>query len=150
MLRGELGPGLPGVEIAEQAAAQRFVRDAVRAGKLTAAHDVSEGGIACALAEMAIAGGVGASCDLDALVEARGSSGETAAFGEGPGGFLLAGAPEAVGRLAAEAKEAGVDFWLLGTAGGDAVKLAAAEVDLEVTLAEATAAWRSLAERFRI
>ena len=90
-LRGELGTGLPGVDITEQAAAQRFVREAVRSGAVTAAHDVSEGGLACALAEMAIAGGVGARCDLDALIEARGSSGETAAFGEGPGGFLLAG-----------------------------------------------------------
>ena len=84
---------------------------------MTAAHDVSEGGVACALAEMAIAGGVGAVCDLDALVEARGASGETAAFGEGPGGYLLAGAR---GDLEALAADAGTDVWLVGTAqGGD-------------------------------
>ena len=59
---------------------------------MRAAHDVSDGGLACALAEMAIAGGVGLEADLDGLVEARGCSGETALFGEGPGGFVLAGA----------------------------------------------------------
>jgi phosphoribosylformylglycinamidine synthase subunit PurL len=149
-LRGELGPGLPGVDIAEQVTAQRFVRDAVRSGAVTAAHDISEGGLVCGLAEMAIAGGVGADCDLDALVEARGSSGETAAFGEGPGGFLLAAAPEALGELAGDAERAGVDLWILGAASGERLKLSAAELELELALADAASAWRSLANRFQI
>jgi phosphoribosylformylglycinamidine synthase subunit PurL len=147
-LRGELGAGLPGVEVAEQATALGFVRDAVRSGEVTAAHDVSEGGVACALAEMAIAGGIGASCDLDGLVEARGSSGETAAFGEGPGGFLLAAPPAVIERLAAAAEGAGVDLWPIGPAGGDTVALSAAEAELAIPVAEAEAAWRSLAARF--
>ncbi len=147
-LRGELGPGLPGVEVAEQAGAHRFVREAVRSGRVTAAHDISEGGLACALAEMAIAGGVGATCDLDPLVEARGASGETACFGEGPGGFLLAGPADALDPLVSEADAAGVDLWLLGTAGGDSIAISAAEVELTVPLAEAERVWRSLVDRF--
>ena len=90
-LRGELGPGLPGLPIDEVHAAIELVREAVRAGRVGAAHDVSDGGLACALAEMAIAGGVGLEADLDQLVELRGCSGETCLFGEGPGGFVLAG-----------------------------------------------------------
>ena len=148
-LRGELGTGLPGVDITEQAAAQRFVREAVRSGAVTAAHDVSEGGLACALAEMAIAGGVGARCDVDPLVEARGSSGETAAFGEGPGGFLLAGPAEALERLAAGAEGAGVDFWVVGEAEGSEIRLSAAELELSVPIAAAEGAWRSLGTRFQ-
>jgi phosphoribosylformylglycinamidine synthase len=148
-LRGELGTGLPGVDITEQAAAQRFVREAVRSGAVTAAHDVSEGGLACALAEMAIAGGVGARCDLDPLVEARGSSGETAAFGEGPGGFLLAGPAEALERLAAAADAAGVDFLVVGEAEGSEIRLSAAELELSVSIASAEGAWRSLGTRLR-
>ena len=148
-LRGELGTGLPGVDITEQAAAQRFVREAVRSGAVTAAHDVSEGGLACALAEMAIAGGVGARCDLDPLVEARGSSGETAAFGEGPGGFLLAGPAEALARLGAAAKGAGVDFWVVGEAEGSEIRLSAAELELSVSIAAAEGAWRSLGTRLQ-
>ncbi len=89
-LRGELGPGLPSLPVAEVAAAIAFVREAVRCGRLTAAHDVSDGGLACALAEVAIAGEVGLEVDLDALIELRGCSGETCLFGEGPGGFVLA------------------------------------------------------------
>ncbi len=148
-LRGELGTGLPGVDITEQAAAQRFVREAVRSGAVTAAHDVSEGGLACALAEMAIAGGVGARCDLDPLVEARGSSGETAAFGEGPGGFLLAGPAEALARLGAAAKGAGVDFWVVGEAEDSEIRLSAAELELSVSIASAEGAWRSLGTRLQ-
>ena len=148
-LRGELGTGLPGVDITEQAAAQRFVREAVRSGAVTAAHDVSEGGLVCALAEMAIAGGVGARCDVDPLVEARGSSGETAAFGEGSGGFLLAGPAEALARLASEAEGAGVDFWVVGDAEGSAIRLSAAELELSVPIAAAEGAWRSLGTRLQ-
>ncbi len=93
-LRGDLGPGLPSVPIESARAAIECVRDAVRAGVIGAAHDVSDGGLACALAEMAIAGGIGLEVDLDPMVEARGCSGETALFGEGPGGFAIAGTRE--------------------------------------------------------
>ncbi len=72
--------------------ASRRVREAVRSGALASAHDVSDGGLACALAESAIAGGIGCRIDLDPLVEERGGSGETALFGEGPGGFVISGA----------------------------------------------------------
>ncbi len=143
-LRGELGAGLPGVEIAPQEAAHRFVREAVRGGRVRAAHDISDGGLACALTEMAIAGQVGLDADLDELVEARGCSGETALFGEGPGGFLLAGDRSELERLAEEAE---IDFWLIGSASGDWVRISAAEAEVNVLLADAERAWRSLAER---
>ena len=38
----------------------RPCREAVRSGTIHAVHDISDGGLACALAECAIAGGVGA------------------------------------------------------------------------------------------
>ena len=58
-LRGELEMGLPQPDVAAVAAACATVRDAVRAGRLSSAHDISDGGLACALAECAIAGGLG-------------------------------------------------------------------------------------------
>jgi phosphoribosylformylglycinamidine synthase len=146
-LRGELGPGLPEVDIGEHAKAAGFVRTAVRTGRISTAHDVSEGGLACAVAEMAIAGVVGARCDLDPLVEARGMSGETALFGEGPGGWLLAGDPEELEGLAADAAGAGVNLWTIGSAGGGELALSAAETEVTIALADAERAWRSLRER---
>src|SRR4029079_8385360 len=82
--------GLPQPEISAVAAACATVRDAVRAGRLASAHDVSDGGLAVALAEPATAAGLGCSIDLQPLRD-RGCTPEEALFGEGPGGFLLSG-----------------------------------------------------------
>jgi len=143
--RGELDRGLPQVPLDDVDAALRLVRELVRDGAVSAAHDVSDGGLACALAEMAIAGGVGLDVDLDPLVELRGGSGETNLFGEGPGGIVLAAAdPSAV---LARAEEAGVDTLEIGSASGDRIEISAAERDVSVTVADAERAWRSLAER---
>ena len=88
--RGELDVGLPAPDVGAVAAACATVRDAVRAGAVASAHDVGDGGLACALAESAIGGGLGGRVDLAPLRE-RGCSPEEALFGEGSGGFLLSG-----------------------------------------------------------
>jgi phosphoribosylformylglycinamidine synthase len=129
-------------------AAIEFVREAVRARRVTGAHDISDGGFACALAECAIAGGVGARVDLDPLVEARGCSGETALFGEGAGGFVVAAPREQLDALAAEASAAGVELTIVGEAHGDRLDLSAAEADVNLPLADAARAWRWLGEWF--
>jgi phosphoribosylformylglycinamidine synthase II len=143
--RGELGPGLPSLPIELVRPAIELVREAVRAGELRTAHDISDGGLATALAEAAIAGGVGVRADLDELVESRGCSGETALFGEGPGGFVVAGEREAIERLVESVGAPGA--FLIGEAGGESIELSAGESELSVPLAEAAEAWRSLGER---
>ncbi len=97
---------------------------------------------------MAIAGRVGARCDLDALVRTRGSEPEAALYGEGPGGYLIAGPEETLRELQARAKEAGVDAWVIGSAAGDRIEISSEWMEPSVTVAAAEAAWRSLADRF--
>jgi phosphoribosylformylglycinamidine synthase len=133
-LRGELGAGLPQPDIAAVAAACADVRKAVRAGKLASAHDVSDGGLACALAEAAIGAALGCRVDLQHLRE-RGCSPEEALFGEGSGGFLISGERAALEGLGAT---------FLGTVGGAEIEIAAGDRSLTVELADATAAWHSL------
>lgn len=146
-LRGDLGPGLPALEISEVAAAIAFVRELARSGAASAIHDVSDGGLACALAEMAIAGGVGLGIELDPLVELRGASGETCLFGEGPGGFLVA-LPEASAlKLVEEAAEGGVGALRIGSCDGERIVISAAEAEASVALEDAERAWRSLPSR---
>jgi len=141
--RGELDAGLPEPDVAAVAAACAAVRDAVRAGKLASAHDVSDGGLACALAECAIGAGLGCEVDLQHLRE-RGCSPEEALFGEGPGGFLISGEREKLEALAGD----GVAVLYLGKVGGGAIEIAAGDRSLSLPLAAAEAAWRSLGERF--
>ncbi|MEM6799023.1 MAG: phosphoribosylformylglycinamidine synthase subunit PurL, partial [Planctomycetota bacterium] len=67
-LVNELAGGQPPVVDAE--AAKRLfaaVHKAINSGAVAACHDLSEGGLAVALAEMAFAGGLGAAVDLDAM-----------------------------------------------------------------------------------
>jgi phosphoribosylformylglycinamidine synthase subunit PurL len=136
-LRGELDAGLPRPDVAAVAAACAAVRQAVRAGRLSSAHDVSDGGLACALAESAIGSGLGCRVDLAPLRE-RGCSPEEALFGEGSGGFLLSGRRESL-------EEIGAVF--IGEVGGSGIEIAAGDRSIAVSLKEAERAWRSLPDR---
>jgi phosphoribosylformylglycinamidine synthase subunit PurL len=136
-LRGELDTGLPRPDVTAVAGACRAVRDAVRAGKLSSAHDISDGGLACALAESAIAGKIGCRADLQPLRE-RGCSPEEALFGEGAGGFLLSGTRENLEAVGAT---------LIGETGGSTIELAAGDRSFTVGVGTAESAWLSLGQR---
>jgi phosphoribosylformylglycinamidine synthase subunit PurL len=137
--RGELAMGLPRSDIVAVAAACAAVRDAVRAGRLSSTHDVSDGGLACALAESAIGGGLGCHVNLSPLIE-RGASAEEALFGEGLGGFLVSADRAALEDLATE----DVEVLILGEVGAADLVIAAGESALDLPLADAKRAWRSL------
>jgi phosphoribosylformylglycinamidine synthase subunit PurL len=146
-LRGDLPTGLPEPSIKAVAAALAVVREVVREGLASAAHDVSDGGLACALAEMAIAGRVGVEADLDPLVEQRGGSGESCLFGEGSGGIVLAANEGGAAAIADRAVAAGVEALEIGSVQGDRIEIAAAERDVSIALTDAGRAWGSLGER---
>jgi phosphoribosylformylglycinamidine synthase subunit PurL len=121
-LRGRLACSLPPLDLAAHADALVRVRAAVRGGRLPTAHDVSEGGLACALAECCIASGLGARVSLD--------TGEVALFGEGPGGVLVAGPRETVEELDSAI--------VIGDVGGDSLDIDGA---LSVPVGELQAAY---------
>ncbi|HWX95706.1 MAG TPA: phosphoribosylformylglycinamidine synthase subunit PurL [Solirubrobacteraceae bacterium] len=129
-----LPDGLPEIDIDAVAAAQDAVREAVRGGALSSAHDIAEGGLAVALAECCLAGGLGARVRLQAsaspLVEL---------FGEGPGGFLVSGSEQALRALAERTAVSPI-----GAVGGEAlaIELAgeAGAVSLQATLEELSTA----------
>ena len=135
--RGELEMGLPKPKVADVAAACKIVRRAVRAGRLSSVHDVSDGGLAVAIAECAIAGNVGCETNVEHLRE-RGAQPTEALFGEGPGGFLVSGPRGDLEDLGAV---------LIGTVGGKAISIGAGDRSLAVALADAERAWRSLGDR---
>jgi phosphoribosylformylglycinamidine synthase subunit PurL len=140
-LRGELAMGLPRSDITAVAAACAAVREAARAGRLSSAHDVSDGGLACALAESAIAGNIGCRVDLTPLLE-RGLSADEALFGEGSGGFLLSG-----DRTTLESIANDTEILILGEVAGTSIEAKTGDDQLRLSLDEAARAWQSLAER---
>ena len=131
-LRGEpLPEELPPADAAAVFAVQEVVRDAVRAGELSSAHDIAEGGLLVAFAESCLAGGIGAALELDSDL--------TRLFGEGPGGFVVSGEPAALERLRER-----IRVEIVGTVGGDALEVG----DFSATLEELRDAHSSLGAAF--
>lgn len=141
-LRGEpLPDGLEHVDLEGAKAAHEAIRDAVRAGAITSAHDIAEGGLLVALAEAALFGGLGASVDLplDPFADP-----ERLLFGESPGrGFVVSGEAPAL-----EALRERTPVTLIGTVGGDALKVAAGIAEFEVGLSALREAHGALAPLF--
>ncbi len=67
---------------------------AIKKGFVKAAHDVSQGGLAVTLAEMAFSGGLGAGLDLAGSAVEKGSSDLERLFGEAPSRLVLEVAKE--------------------------------------------------------
>jgi phosphoribosylformylglycinamidine synthase len=114
-LTGGLATELPAIDLREHARGLALVREAVREGLVASAHDVSDGGLAVALAECCIAGGVGARVELPH----RGFA--PLFFGEGPGGFVVSGDPAAIEEL--ERRAGDVGFRRLGAVGGESLEV---------------------------
>jgi len=139
-LRGEMLPdGLATIDIEAVRATQIAVREAVRAGELASAHDIAEGGAAVALAECCLAGKLGAQVELDVT----GTGVTSSLFGEGSGGFVVSGGDDAL-RALGERTPARV----IGTVGGDALRIELGNESLFATLEELTDAHVSLRELF--
>jgi phosphoribosylformylglycinamidine synthase len=102
----------------------RATNERVASLRVNGIHDVSDGGLAVALAEMAINGGVGFSVDLAAVGD--GTPAELC-FSESASVFVCSADDEIEGGV------------VIGRAGGDRLIAAGA---FDVSLADATSAWR--------
>jgi phosphoribosylformylglycinamidine synthase II len=139
-LHGEALPdGLPEIDLAAAVATLEAVREGIRLGAFASAHDIAEGGLAVALAECCLAGGIGAELLLgEAVGETITPSGtspgawwpvpsaQAALFGESQGGFVISGSEGTLRALGAH-----VPVRLIGTVGGEALSI---EVDGEPTV----------------
>ncbi|MFO1135739.1 MAG: phosphoribosylformylglycinamidine synthase subunit PurL [Rhodoblastus sp.] len=122
----------PPVDLAVERRNGEFVRSMISARRATAVHDLSEGGLAVGLAEMAVAGGVGAS--IDALP--AGSS-HAVLFGEDQARFVMTCRPGDTPAILSQASAAGVPIQRLGATGGDALRLPGEEPILLAALRDA-------------
>src|SRR6185295_3192608 len=134
-LAGESTPGLAGsayaalagaapddappvLDLAREVALQRFLLGAAQERLLSAAQDVSSGGLAVALAEMALWGERGAEVQLAVLAAPA-----VELFGESPSRVVVTCRPADWPSLAAIAEAHGVPLERLGLTGGDRLRV---------------------------
>jgi len=105
----------PSVDLFAERRNGDFVRSAIRNGQVTACHDISSGGLALALAEMAMASGKGIKVSLET------SKGPAHAllFGEDQARYVVAVPADLANFISASAEGCGVAFRRLGTVGGE-------------------------------
>lgn len=95
------------------------VLTSIRSGLVRSAHDLSEGGLAVALAESCISGNIGANIELSA----GGLRPDVALFSESQSRIVLTAAPERAEELKAAIAANGVPVEIIGTVGGDRLRV---------------------------
>jgi phosphoribosylformylglycinamidine synthase len=114
-----------------------FVRALIRNGRVTACHDCSDGGLLVAVAEMAMASGIGARLDA----EPRGQPAHAAWFGEDQGRYVVTAPREAAEAILDEARAMAVPAARLGTTGGAELTLSGEEPILVRELKDLHEGW---------
>jgi phosphoribosylformylglycinamidine synthase subunit PurL len=130
----EAGPPPP-VDLVAERRNGDFVRAQIRAGRVAACHDLADGGLLVALAEMAMAGGRGVALDRLPADLPR----HAWLFGEDQGRYLIETAEPAA--MLATAEAAGVTARVIGVVGGAALTLPEAGAISVNTLKAANEAW---------
>ncbi|MGQ9718387.1 MAG: phosphoribosylformylglycinamidine synthase subunit PurL [Nitrososphaerales archaeon] len=116
-IHGIVGGNAPKVNSIKEKAAMDSVKEAIRRGIVKSVHDLSKGGMAVALAEMCMSGGMGASIDYS-KVPAENLRVDEILFSETYGRFLLEVDNAHVNKLLKLMKER-VSFGVIGkTEGG--------------------------------
>jgi phosphoribosylformylglycinamidine synthase len=132
--------GRPSLDLDLEVRVQRAALAAIGEGLAKACHDCSEGGLAVALAEMCIAGGLG----LDACGADIGGRLDAALFGEGQSRIVMAVAPEAGQRVVEVAAAHEVPIAHIGRVGGERLVVGRY---IDLALAELAAAYEGGLER---
>ncbi|MEL6249857.1 MAG: AIR synthase-related protein [Cyanobacteria bacterium J06627_15] len=88
-IHGQVAGKPPQIDVALELAVQAACRHGIRQGWVQSAHDLSEGGLAVALAEACISGGLGAEVEL----AKTSSRWDTLLFGEGGGRIVVSVSP---------------------------------------------------------
>ena len=134
----------PELDIEKEAALQRALVAIIRAGLVESAHDCSDGGLAVALVESALPGGVGLSVRLPGQQVAL----EFMLFGEDAGRVVLSCDPIHLPRIKQVAEEYGVFADVLGETGTDRIEISVdGQGVISASIAELREAYEGALER---
>ncbi|MFL6100467.1 MAG: phosphoribosylformylglycinamidine synthase subunit PurL [Actinomycetales bacterium] len=121
VVHGHLGGLPPQVDLPAERALAGLVADVADDGLVAAAHDLSEGGLAQALAESCLRYGVGAHVDVSHLADRDGVEAFTLLFSETTARMLVAVPAANLAEVRQRAEAAGVPVARIGLTGGDAL-----------------------------
>jgi phosphoribosylformylglycinamidine synthase subunit PurL len=123
-------------DISTETATIAAILRATRLGSVRGAHDISGGGLAVALAESAIAGGIGAHVEIDGDRRP-----DEALFGEGGGRALLTCRPRDARDVLDAIEANGTTATVIGVVTGDRLDVRVGETQVTLPLAAADEAW---------
>jgi phosphoribosylformylglycinamidine synthase len=116
---GKVEGAPPPVDLADEIKAGNLVRSLIREGKVASVHDVSDGGLLVAIAEMALAGGLGVQLfPYEGKVPAH-----AAWFGEDQGRYVVEASPELAEEIIERARLLALPARVVGRVGGTALVL---------------------------
>ncbi len=136
VVHDHLGGRPPVVDLAAEQTLADLLVDAGRRGMLSAAHDLSDGGLAMSLVEGCLAHGVGVRIELDGTDHGP----FVDLFSESSARALVVVAEERHDDVVALAEQHGVELASIGITGGDALEVAD---QFTVSLAELRADWEA-------
>ena len=128
--RGHLGGKLPTLDLGLHSRLLALVADLANQRLVDGIHDVADGGLGLAVAEMVVKSGIG--CRLSR------AGGHGGLFAEGPSRVLVSVPADKLAAVANKAAAAGVPVTALGSAGGDRLVV---EGLVDVAVPDAIAAW---------
>jgi len=138
VLTGSASGRPPVVDLAVEKRMLDAVLGAIQGGLVASAHDLSEGGLAVALAESCISGGVGAAVEVD-----FGLRPDHALFSESQSRILLSATPDKADALVAALREKGVAHTVIGKVGGSNLSIkVGGKIAVESPVAQLEKVWK--------
>jgi phosphoribosylformylglycinamidine synthase II len=125
----------PRVDLVAERRNGDFVQTQISSGTVRICHDVSDGGIAVALAEMVMAGGKGITLSVSDTAD------HGWWFGEDQGRYILAVDQSAGQKLISDSREANVPAQQIGVSGGEVLELGREGAISITSLREAAERW---------
>ena len=118
VIHDKIAGASPAIDWPAEKALIECLTDAASAHLLISAHDLSEGGLAVALAESCLQGGIGAAVEIPAELAPV-----TTLFSETQARALVSVAPDKLDEFTAMTRQKGVPVHALGTVGGDSLSV---------------------------
>lgn len=137
-IHGIEGGRIPHLNLALEKRVQNLLLEAIEAGMVTSAHDISDGGLAVALAEAAMGHGLGAEINIVTVLRR-----DEALFSESQSRFIITIKTQDLKKLEEKLRDHQIPYQLLGSVKGEHLKITINHEEVvNLPVKEMEQAWR--------